>query len=583
MNISSKFSISNTKIPLVIGVTGHRDLIEGQTEKLKMVVDGIFKELKNKCPNTPFIILSALAEGADLLVAEVGLNNGADLIVPLPLPPNEYLHDFLSEKSKDKFNELLHRSRHSFEMGLGEGTAVDNIKIPGKHRDRQYMQSGAFIAQQSHLLIALWDGEDTGLNCGTSYVVKFKLEGVPESFIPKQYILDLIENGPVYHVLTARIKNESPNGQLFSFSVIFPGNKAERIVRCKQFKSGLVKLDRFNKSVDGMTSGVQAVRDSFQNDLNSVSLPETFPDSCSITMDRYCAANYLAGQFQKKRYYSMTGIYLLVLAAFTLFNFHEYFGNSLFHMAGWGPYVFMLYPLLTLAAIALYCIAKYSDYHDCHLAYRALAEATRVQFYWQIAGIQDDVNNYYLSKHRGEITWIREAIKAWNLPPKSEDVSNESILERYRFVIDNWILGQMKYFKNNYPALEKKEKRLNFLSNTSFVLSFLSALLMAILYLHLHYTNMMIFGGFSICVLLSLAAAFDGYREKMALHEQALQYMRMSDILARGSNYLSKEISLGNCEASKELIMKLGQEALNESSDWLHMHYTRPISIPRGS
>src|SRR5258708_20873104 len=86
------------RLPLVIGVTGHRDLRDEDVPKLEAEVAAIIAGLRldylEGDSETPIIVLSALAEGADRLVARVALAQGARLLPPLPLPPQEYCRDF---------------------------------------------------------------------------------------------------------------------------------------------------------------------------------------------------------------------------------------------------------------------------------------------------------------------------------------------------------------------------------------------------------------------------------------------------------------------------------------------------------
>src|SRR6516225_11001210 len=86
------------RLPLVIGVTGHRDLREADVPRLETEVARVIAALRadylQNDAETPIIVLAALAEGADRLVARVALALGARLIAPLPMPPEEYRRDF---------------------------------------------------------------------------------------------------------------------------------------------------------------------------------------------------------------------------------------------------------------------------------------------------------------------------------------------------------------------------------------------------------------------------------------------------------------------------------------------------------
>jgi hypothetical protein len=78
------------RLPLVIGVTGHRDLREEDVPRLEAEVARIIADLRRDYLNgegeTPIIVLSAWAEGADRLVARAGPAQGARLTARLPLP-----------------------------------------------------------------------------------------------------------------------------------------------------------------------------------------------------------------------------------------------------------------------------------------------------------------------------------------------------------------------------------------------------------------------------------------------------------------------------------------------------------------
>src|SRR5260370_4730134 len=109
--MATALDIDRVKAPLVIGVTGHRDLREEDREHLKNSVRKVFTELRKQYPSTPFVLLSPLAEGADRLVAEVALGeNDTWLIAPLPMPNDMYEAHFEHPTSLAEFNRILSRS-----------------------------------------------------------------------------------------------------------------------------------------------------------------------------------------------------------------------------------------------------------------------------------------------------------------------------------------------------------------------------------------------------------------------------------------------------------------------------------------
>jgi hypothetical protein len=81
-------------LPIVIGVTGHRDLRSEDVPALEGIVRRILLEVRTSHPHSPLILLSPLAEGSDRLVAKVALEAGLRLVVPLPLAHDLYEQDF---------------------------------------------------------------------------------------------------------------------------------------------------------------------------------------------------------------------------------------------------------------------------------------------------------------------------------------------------------------------------------------------------------------------------------------------------------------------------------------------------------
>ena len=153
--------------PLVVGVTGHRDLVPAEIEALWAKITGLFDELHRRFPNTPLRLMSALAEGADRLAAHAALDSGVDLQAILPMPVDSYRTDFESAESKAEFDTLCGRAE------------VLELPVPypkqrlddalGGGRDTAYANAGMFISAHCHILLALWDGaKESGMG-GTPY------------------------------------------------------------------------------------------------------------------------------------------------------------------------------------------------------------------------------------------------------------------------------------------------------------------------------------------------------------------------------------------------------------------------------
>jgi hypothetical protein len=155
----------------VVGVTGHRILAEhGKlVESIRVALDRV-RQLN---PSAPLTILSALAEGADRLVAREALKPNEDrLVAVLPLARDDYARDFHSDKSRAEFHELL-------------AEAADVIELPGNEtREGAYEDVGNYVVDHSHALLAIWDGNSAQGRGGTANVVaRARSSGLPVAWI----------------------------------------------------------------------------------------------------------------------------------------------------------------------------------------------------------------------------------------------------------------------------------------------------------------------------------------------------------------------------------------------------------------
>ena len=85
--------------PLVIGVSGHRDLYPAALEQLSRHVDEFLADLKRRVPDTELRIMTGMAQGADLLVARAAAQAGCKVDAVLPMPLEQYIEDFKGESA----------------------------------------------------------------------------------------------------------------------------------------------------------------------------------------------------------------------------------------------------------------------------------------------------------------------------------------------------------------------------------------------------------------------------------------------------------------------------------------------------
>ena len=179
---------------IVIGVTGHRaHRTTPHRAALEAAIVGQLQDIERKHPGCTFVVLSALADGSDRLVAELAMKHlDARLFAPLPLPYEIYKRSFGSgdglsnEDSTVEFQRFVGMSEVYFEMPLRFGGVRElerEDEVGQTAMEHQFALAGAFVVSRSHELIAVWDGQPSRGIGGTADVVAWRIRGyVPETY-----------------------------------------------------------------------------------------------------------------------------------------------------------------------------------------------------------------------------------------------------------------------------------------------------------------------------------------------------------------------------------------------------------------
>jgi hypothetical protein len=152
--------VPDARAPFFLGVTGHRNLDPSSIPAARNQVEALFDQLAAALPNTPFVLLTALAEGADQLVAELALRKGWEILAPLPMEVERYAASFCDPQAATRMRELI-----------ASGLRTQVLGTDSEDDEACFTQLAIFLARHSHLLIALWDGEPSHGDGGTANVV----------------------------------------------------------------------------------------------------------------------------------------------------------------------------------------------------------------------------------------------------------------------------------------------------------------------------------------------------------------------------------------------------------------------------
>lgn len=400
-------------LPIMIGITGHRDLIAAEMDGIRDIVRSQLRDIQQRYPHSSVSMLNSLAEGADMLCAEVGLELGFPLICILPMEQAEYEKDF-SPAGLAQFRNLLARAETVFVASNTEP------EMPG--RDFRYRQAGFYIAQHCQILMALWDGDDSQKNgCGTAAAVYFALHGsrnAEPSFVTGSRC-------DVLHISVNRASSDRRTPL-----------RTQWLAQDMQLNQKMLeKVDRFNEEADCIAS------------ISDTLLTEGASDTPVLKqLNRiYQCADQLSVSYQRK--YMNTLFYAAVFCVLLVLNYLLYDElETKSFLIGYG---------LIMAAYGLLCRwCARKLFLEKYLQYRLLAETSRVQFFLCAGGQSHNASGAFTWTQKQETAWIHSAMDAVLTWPIVHASWTDDQIRK------GWILDQ----KNYHQKAAKKSTRKDSLS-----------------------------------------------------------------------------------------------------------------------
>ena len=438
--------INQRRAPVYIGVTGHREFRKGpkDTEKLKKKVREVLEELRGRYKNTEFVILTALAQGADQLVADVAKDMKMRFAVVLPMPFDLYINrvtyneekkttqpDF-DDTAKDIANRLISSPWCEFVYTIPyeDGVSDSNVADPFNTApaDTQFAETARFISDNSFALLALWDGKcDIGATAGAGASVRDSLHGRCYSRY-RPLGVNIPETRPIYHIYTPR--DGAPNRPYdFALRRLYPeplletGNKwftvdafskldrgwseAQKeaaiaaLFDCKVQRSALPQEAK--KVIDAEKGRAKARGKACEKQLRRIDiyngeLVKKYSfisnaekryglelDKTDATTEQYEEifndADRLALWYRDVRKWGGVGVIAVAGIAYMMLNIYSDLFAEWFFLAA--------YIILMAVALVLYLLITKKGLHQRYVDYRTLAEGLRVQGYWYRAGIAD--------------------------------------------------------------------------------------------------------------------------------------------------------------------------------------------------
>ncbi|NKB99268.1 MAG: hypothetical protein GKR90_12350 [Pseudomonadales bacterium] len=572
--INDKAESSGT-IPLIVGVTGHRDLVEGEVAALEAAAEKFFVNLQSRYPDLPILVLSSLAEGADTLITDVAIRCQCRVQIVLPMPYELFATDFVGD-ARVKFDSML-EGQDVIELPLFEGVSEAEVSALGDARDRQYARLGSFLAAHSHILLALWDGRYKNAVGGTSQIIQFHQKDVSAlSDDEERSRLDIgdDESDLVYHIACTRRSSGAPeSGLTVAAGVWFTrDDRAPRVTELPlRYDQVFERTQTFNRDIAASQDLAQPYDLEPVDDL----LSATGIAGSEAIRRVYLYSDALAELFQRRVLWSLRLTLMSALGAGLSFILYADFADQGYMI--WG---YLLFVALTVGS---YLLAESRKWQRRYVDYRALAEGLRVQFYWSISGVEMSNPNRYShdSFFQGrdlQLGWIRNVMRYTGLHADGVSQVDGRDLE---VVVDGWVgdreRGQFGYYFQRADDKLRNHKRTQRLIRGCFLLGVTAAAILAFF----GGTLLSDTGGVSGNLLVALmgllpitAAARQNYAHRMAERELVAQFAHMRDVFANARRLID---NAGSQHEKRQILKDLGEAALSEHAQWVLRQRERPL------
>lgn len=582
------------RIPIVIGVTGHRDPVrEPELERdrdLRAAVTRELVSLLEEYPHSPLLVLTALAEGSDTIVAEVAVALARDprrwtvsgvprigVAAVLPMPIESYATDFVDAGHEAHVMDLLRQAAVSYSLS-GAAKAADEAG----GRRACYARLASYIVRHSHVLLALWDGRQ-GEPGGTGDVVRWFRQGVPEEFYPERESFDVLRAADgvrFVHLPVSRRGEPTDAG---------PPPSPSRVEGSAELV--LSQIEEFNR--DSANSKV-AMRGTAAGSRQLLGLPSgTETSSWTPDADRlapflevFAQSDALARRFRSRRRaytFALFGLAFLALAAFECYS----------HLKA-GPWLLLTYLIAFLLSFSIVGHARSRKIENKFLVYRSLAEALRVQIAWSGGSVRASVADYYQPLHEDEIAWVRHSLKGLAVLAResSEEAESRSAwrVRPLRWALHWWIKREVAWFNDRLDILHSEARR----SKLGFHWGAWTGFGMAALLLVLESAHAVGLGVpvlphgpilVAVVLLVAAGALAQAYGHQEALESSARRYRSALEVFRRAEIRVEQAIEERDgmgVERAASALRSLGRESLAENVGWLLLNRDHELHVKTG-
>jgi hypothetical protein len=617
--------------PITFGITGHRDIVDQDIARAKKCIQKVFKSFRERYPNSPIVLITPLAEGADCIAAEMILDQDERcyLHVVYPYVQEEYKKS-IGPEWREKFDALS-----SHERVIDHVVLNSDIEGPTEEEKNQaYRDVGEFVAINSYVLFALCNTEPALKKGGTAEILEFRKRGCIDLLEVSDSNIRCAEEGLLYEIRVRRSYEKdlpAPNENDDAYYITPIVNNKNHAEEAK-VALGLSHEKKKTRFIEKIKSYVQPGEQSITvaselEELNSCSLELISDFKASITNggpiperdwatenlykiydhenetslstgDIYTqhlrgTSDKLASDFQAKYKRCLNWVFILSIMIGLLHGFE----GLLEHLFWFEENPFIKY-IFAGIGLSVWYVAKKNGYKEIYESYRALSEALRIQEYWHQAGIKKIPADFFLSTQIGDNSWVRRALRtAWFMDIASLDSqspSRQNLIQNIQNLDAIWVKDQIKYLNKKIADFECKLKKFDqlnlvlgaitgvfFVLGREFIFSKIEGVPLPLELINAISGSALIFLALSkgYCKMNAFDVLIKRYESSLHVYVQSEnihnELFKLDDAVAE-ANHINKE------ERLQGLYQTLGQSVLDEVADWYIVNSRTEFKNPVG-
>ena len=405
------------QVPFVIGVVGHRDLVPAQVPAIRDAARAQLVRLQQGAPDLRLQLLCAVADGADLLVAEVAMELGIEVVALLTFPEDICRGDLISDEARAQFDRVMQKAQR-LEVPLPDGVTREDLAGNGPARDQQYQRAALLLARYCSLLVAVWDGKPTPHAAGSARVIEFRQRGLQSSQQPDaetdDALLGASDNDLLFEIRCARASLAGASGAAPDIDV--RGYSGAGVEPSDDLYAVPAGLQRILQRTAGFNRDCRENADRMAGGSWPLTPAGTLPPPSLALLDSvFTQADFLGSHYRRRFVRALKFRYVLWAAMAALLFAFERASEGLS-----GLTIIVSVMAVFVAGHFLARGAHRFSWHRKYLDYRALAEALRVAYFWELAGVRHHyagelAHESFLQTQDEDLGWIRATMRAVTL------------------------------------------------------------------------------------------------------------------------------------------------------------------------